>query len=255
MCLILFAWDEHPEYRLVLAANRDEFYDRPSARICFWEDAPDVLAGRDLQAGGTWLGVNRAGRFTALTNFRDPQSVRTDAPSRGMITLDYLRGEQGPLGYLKTLQAQPQRYNGFNLLTGNHAGMFHYSNISGEIAWLKQGVYGLSNALLDTPWPKVQKGKAALAKMIARANWSAKDLFDLLHDEEPAPDDQLPSTGVPFKWEKALSSLFIRTENYGTVCSSVLLIRRDHQVQLHERRYDPFTGSYRDHQVQFMAGS
>ncbi len=241
MCLIVFAWREHPRYLLVFAANRDEFYDRPTVPARFWDDAPHVLAGRDERAGGTWMGLARDGRFAAVTNHRDPSAEQQNAPSRGALVADYLRGEAGPHAYLDALAPKAARYNGFNLLAGGPEALWYFSNRSGPDqsgvapARVRPGVHGLSNAVLDTPWPKVEKSKAALGALLEADAVAPEALLDLLSDAEPAPDGALPQTGVPEEWERALSSVFIETEGYGTRSSTALLVERSGEATFVER--------------------
>jgi uncharacterized protein with NRDE domain len=164
MCLILIAWQAHPDYPLVVAANRDEFFARPTAAAAFWPDAPQVLAGRDLEAGGTWLGVSRQRRFAALTNYREGGRQRVDARSRGALVADFLTSRASPVAYLTQLETAAAEYNGFNLVVGDGESLAYYSNRGdGQPRWLKPGIYGLSNHLLDTPWPKLASAKAAFA--------------------------------------------------------------------------------------------
>lgn len=225
MCLILLAWRAHRRYPLVVAANRDEFFVRPTAPARFWDDAPQVLAGRDLEAGGAWLGITRGGRFAALTNFRDPERNRPGAPSRGELVASFLRGSESPSAYLEQIAPRAGEYNGFNLLVGKAREMRYFSNVSEEsahIGALPPGIYGLSNHLLDTPWPKVARGKSALAAALD-ALPDTGPLFDLLRDEQPAPDEELPRTGVSLDWERLLSAAFIRSPTYGTRSSTVVL--------------------------------
>ena len=227
MCLILLAWQSHPDYPLVVAANRDEFYSRRAASADFLPDHPHVLAGRDLEAGGTWLGITRQGRFAALTNFRDPASHKPAAPSRGNLVADFLKGDAGIDAYLDRLD--PAAYNGFNLLLGNVANngrLVAFSNVSGVRHELTPGIYGLSNALLDTPWPKVGAGKRALQQAIA-ALPDESALFQLLADQAVHPDDALPATGVSPEWERLLSAAFVRSPDYGTRCSTLIKLGAD----------------------------
>ena len=237
MCLVLFAWDAHPDYKLIMATNRDEFYNRPATKACFWEELPDVLAGRDLKAGGTWLGVNKKGKFTAITNYRTFGQERANARSRGELPLKYLKGPHNPLGYLEKIAPQSTEYNGFNLLVGNLNGLYYYSNKSNETERLQPGVYGLSNALLNTPWPKVKTGKKRLENIVFNTGWEAQDLLDMLHNVEYADTNELPQTGLSLKMEQALSPMFIKTDGYGTVSSNVLLISHDGDVEFAERVY------------------
>ncbi len=242
MCLILLAWQAHADYPLVVAANRDEFFARATATAAFWDDAPQVLAGRDLDAGGTWLGVTRQGRFAALTNYRAPGSNRTsgpmvpNAPSRGLLVSRFLTGKQTPETYLSELQAESERYNGYNLLFGDRSALYCYANRSNAAQRLAPGVYGLSNDLLDTPWPKIARGKSALA-MTLQALPDEAPLFDLLHDDQPAPDAVLPRTGVSLEWERLLSAAFICAPDYGTRSSTVLLVDQSGELRFTERSF------------------
>ena len=238
MCLILFAYERHPRYRLVLAANRDEFYGRPTAPVHFWDGAPDLLAGRDLKGGGTWLGVTRSGRFAAITNYREPDFHEKDAPSRGALVTDFLRGQDDPAVYLEKLAFSAARYNGFNLIVGDMDALGYFSNREGTVRMLAPGVYGLSNHLLDTPWPKVERGKAFLEAHLRGEDVDDAALLDALNDPAQAPDDALPDTGVGLAWEQALSPLFIRSPDYGTRSSSVLLISHDGEVTFAERTFE-----------------
>jgi uncharacterized protein with NRDE domain len=179
MCLILIAHGAHPEFPLVIAANRDEYYERPTAGAAFWHDHPHILAGRDLECMGTWLGVTRGGRFAALTNFRDPRERKTDAPSRGRLVSDFLVTDNNPREYLKDVSRQAQRYNGFNLLVGDLDGVFYLSSREARVQELSPGIHGLSNHLLDTPWPKVARGKQRLQAALSGGP-NAETLLGLL---------------------------------------------------------------------------
>lgn len=238
MCLILFAHHAHPAYRLVVAANRDEWFHRPTAPAAFWPDAPHVLAGRDLEAGGTWLGVTRTGRFAALTNFRDAESRRTDLPSRGALVSGFLNSDASPDEYLRALRAEAGRYNGFSLLVADARSMRYFSNRENDARELPAGVYGLSNHFLDAPWPKVRTGKARLAAQL-NGSMSAEGLLEVMDDTHPAPDDELPRTGVSLDWERQLSPLRIRAGEYGTRSSTVLLVSTEGEVSYLERSFDP----------------
>jgi uncharacterized protein with NRDE domain len=239
VCLILFAHRAHPEYRLVVAANRDEWFRRPTAPAAFWPDAPHVLAGRDLEAKGTWLGVTRTGRFAALTNFRDAESRRTDLPSRGVLVSDFLTSDVAPEAYLRSLRAGAGRYNGFSLLVADAGSMHYFSNRESEVRELPAGIYGLSNHLLDAPWPKVRTGKARLSAQLD-GSMSAERLLEILDDTHEAPDAELPRTGVSMDWERQLSPLRIRAGEYGTRSSTVLLVSTEGEVSYLERSFDPF---------------
>jgi uncharacterized protein with NRDE domain len=240
MCLIIFLYEKHPDYRLILAANRDEFYDRPTSPLAFWDDSPAVLAGRDLKGKGTWLGITKNGRIAAITNFREPALVKSNAPSRGLLVSDYLTGTKTPKTYLKHIKTIGYRYNGFNLLLGDSEGLYYYSNKADKIKELKPGLYGLSNHLLDTPWPKVEKGKAFFKNILSKEKRiNTEDIFSLLADRTFAPDDRLPDTGIGLKWEQILSSLFITSDTYGTRSSSIVLIDQSHKAVFAERSFTP----------------
>ncbi len=234
MCLILVAWRNHPEYPLVVAANRDEFYKRPTAPAAFWPDHPQLLAGRDLAAGGAWMGVTRQGRFAALTNFRDPVRHQPQAPSRGRLVADFLTGDQAIDAYLDGLDASA--CNGFNLLLGDGERLVAFSNVSNERHELKPGIYGLSNALLDTPWPKVGAGKTALEAALD-ALPDEQRLWALLRDDRTHPDDALPATGVPLEWERLLSAAFVRGADYGTRSSTVLIVSGGQRATFDEQTW------------------
>jgi uncharacterized protein with NRDE domain len=239
--LIFVAWRQHPTYRLVVAANRDEYYARPTAPAAFWDEAPGVLAGRDLKAGGTWLGVSRDGRFAALTNFRRGDVVRRDAPSRGHLVSDYLRSRSKPDEYLEMLAPRAADYDGFNLLVGNLDQLYWFSNVGADARELEPGVYGIANRLLDTPWPKVVRGKAVFTELIREPHVNVDAMFDLLADRQLADDADLPDTGIGLERERALSPLFIATSDYGTRSSTVVLVDRTGNTTLHERTHEPGT--------------
>ncbi len=239
MCLVVLGLRAHPLYPLVVAANRDELLDRPAEPAGFWSEPEGVLAGRDLRAGGTWMGVTRTGRFAALTNVRDPRSFDASAPSRGGLVVRFLAGSDDPVPHLRLLAAEPVRRNGFNLLAGSGGRLAWYSNAGGEPRELEDGVHAVSNAFLDTPWPKVRRSAARLARILARGEAiEPEELFALLGDREPAPDDELPETGVGLAAERALSSPFIAAAGYGTRGSTLLVVTRDGRAEFLERRFD-----------------
>ncbi|HZG57063.1 NRDE family protein [Paenibacillus sp.] len=234
MCLILFAYRVHPDYPLVMAANRDEFYDRPTAPVHRWTDFPQVLAGRDLLKDGTWMGVASGGRYAALTNYRDPGERTDGMRSRGQLVSDYLTGCDSPGDYAERASRERTHFPGYNLLIGDLRELYYYSNVSHTIRELEPGVYGVSNHLLDTDWPKVERGKRALREQLSHVREDrVEGLFALLEDTEPAPDDRLPATGVALEWERLLSPIYIRSERYGTRSSTVLLLgeRQLHYVE------------------------
>ncbi|WP_422361505.1 NRDE family protein [Reichenbachiella sp.] len=223
MCLILFAWKKHASYDLIVTANRDEFYNRPTQSAGLWPNYPDLLAGKDLTAGGTWMGVTKTGKFAALTNYRDIAKISDNAPTRGDLTKDYLTQNVEPKTYLEKVKSAQIPYNGFNLLVGDNDSLWYYNNINHEIKSLEPGIYGLSNALLNDPWPKVETGKQKLSQLLQYDHLTSSNLLGIIQDKTIAPDDQLPSTGVPIDWERALSAMYITMENYGTRCSTTLL--------------------------------
>jgi uncharacterized protein with NRDE domain len=239
MCLILFAYHVHPSYPLIIAANRDEFYERPTAPAAFWEDTPSVLAGRDLEKGGTWMGVTRTGRFAAITNYRAPGHARPDAKSRGFLVSDYLTGTDAPQAYLEKIQHAREYYNGFNLLVGDTESLYYYTPLHNEIEEVSPGIHGLSNHVLDTPWPKVRKGTEKLKQALHDKIMNETILFSILSDAEEAPEEELPNTGIGKKWERLLSPLFIQSETYGTRSTTVLTIDNDNNVMFTERFFLP----------------
>ncbi len=238
MCLIVFAFKEHPEYDLIFAANRDEFYERPTRPARFWDEYPNLLAGKDLSAGGAWMGISKRGQFAALTNYRDPSIERNDPPSRGEIVIEYLTRKENSASFLKELDSQSDRYMGFNVLTGSPDAMHHYSNQERQINAVQPGVHGLSNHLLDTPWPKVENAKSDLQQLIGKDEFS-EALFNLLLNDRPAPDKDLPDTGIARDLEKQVSPIFIKGDAYGTRSSSILLIDKAGKVTFEERRFVP----------------
>lgn len=235
MCLILFAYRVHPKYKLIIAANRDEFYQRPTTPAHYWDDNTQILAGRDLEKMGTWMGVTTDGRFSALTNYRDPKELTEGKRSRGELVADALKYKGDLESYMEALARQRDLFPGYNLLAGDINNLYYYSNIGNELQKLEPGVYGVSNHLLNTEWPKVQKGKTDLSKIINDNKESlVENLFTLLQNTEPAPDQLLPDTGVSLEWERMLSSLFIKGQNYGTRSSTVLLMS-DKEIRYVER--------------------
>ncbi len=255
MCLILLAWDSHPDYSLIVAANRDEFYERPTAPAAFWADAPAVLGGRDLQAGGTWLGIDRRGRIAAVTNYRQGQRETATTHSRGRLVSDFLTMEIPPGDYLKHVEREADRFNGFNLMVGDTRELLYFSNREGRQRTLKPGIYGLSNHLLDSPWPKVTSGKSALGALVQRGGPGlTAELFALLSDRRQAADELLPETGIGHEWERLLSAAFISSEEYGTRSSTVVLVGRDGWVDFTERSFGPRGKSGEQVRFEFATG-
>ncbi|SRR6266568_833950 len=239
MCLLSFAIDSHPRYRLVLAANRDENFVRPTEAARFWDSTPQILAGRDVEAGGTWLGVSRNGRLAALTNYYGPDEYAQDKLSRGWLIKDFLSGDLSPDGYLEYLHRTGDRYNGFGLVFGDSAGLNYYTNRGPAISGLTAGVHGLSNHLLDTRWPKVVTIKSGLQRVIANADViDPEDLFILLSDRTRYHDSLLPDTGVGIGRERSLSSIFVTRDEFGTRCSTVILVDSDNRMYFLERSFD-----------------
>ncbi len=257
MCLIAFAYHVHPDFPLILAGNRDEFFQRDSSEAHFWPDHPHILAGRDNEQGGTWLGVDQAGRLAALTNFRQPDKTRYTR-SRGHLTADFLKHQHSAMDYLaaleNTVEHSPGTYAGFNLLLSDHTGLYYFSNRNGGKAQkLTPGIYALSNHLLDTPWPKVRQVRTGLSKIVTQPNgaginadavdapsaasWS--EIKTLFRNPDKAPQDQLPETGVPKEIESVLSAIFIEGAHYGTRATTLVALGKDGGVHFCEQNYGP----------------
>ena len=235
MCLILFAWQQHAEFPLIVIANRDEYYARPSRDAHWWEDA-DIFAGRDLEAGGTWLGVNRRGRFAAVTNVREPGSMGPGKRTRGELTRDYLAGRESTETYLQALANRDQEYAGFNLLLGDDDSLWFYSNREHQARRIEPGVYGISNGQFDEPWPKLKSGREELAAQLG-GDIDHRQLMDILTDHRIAEDHELPSTGIAPDIERLLSSRFIRSPGYGTRACSVVTIARGGNLTFNEQNF------------------
>lgn len=238
MCLIAFNTNEHDLYQLILISNRDEFYERPTLPAAYWEDNPNILAGRDLKQFGTWLGVDTSGRLAALTNYRDMSLEKERSTSRGDLVRNFLTQTLPATDYLKKLKDTKSNYNGYNLLVGNKDQLYYYGNQANEIIKLTPGTYGLSNHLLDTPWPKVESIKTKLDTYIHnKLDLNTDDLFNILLDSEKALDNELPETGINKELEKELSSIFIKTKGYGTRASTIVLIDYEGKVSFIERTF------------------
>ncbi|WP_333820727.1 NRDE family protein [Ohtaekwangia sp.] len=251
MCLIFFSLRQHPAYKLIVAANRDEFYNRKTAAASYWEDHPEILGGRDLEACGTWMAMTRSGKISMLTNYRDPQNINPHAPSRGQLITDYLLSSETPDIYLHRIEETGKQYNGFNLLAGTIDELWYYSNYKEGIDKIQPGFYGLSNHLLETPWPKVVRGKEKFKPVLSRNIIDPEEIFTLLYDDSIAADNQLPNTGLTLERERALSSMFIKTDNYGSRCSTVVLVDYNNHVSFSERVYDLKTFQFTTQTFQF----
>lgn len=238
MCLICFSLNHHPRYKLIVAANRDEFYDRSTAPADYWSDHPEILGGRDLEARGTWMAMTRSGRISLIANYRDPENIDPNAPSRGQLVSEYLIQKNHPEDFLKSVKLGAKKYNGFNLIAGDQNELWYLSNYQNTIQKIENGFYALSNHLLETPWPKVIRIKEKLAPFFQKEEIDPEIVIDALYDGLRAPDNQLPDTGIGLERERELSSMFIKTPNYGTRCSTVVLVDRQDQVLFSERTYD-----------------
>lgn len=236
MCLITFAYRAHADYPLLVAANRDEYYARPTAGVQFWSDRPGLAAGRDLQAGGTWLGITRSGRFAAITNHRNPPTTPAAPRSRGMLTLDFLVGTTAPDQFLHELAGRAGDYAGFNLLLGDGEALWYFSNIEGRARRLEPGVHSISNGLLDSGWPKQRDAEQRIAALLD-SGVDHEALERAVNDRTPAPDHRLPDTGVGLALERALSSQFITMPEYGTRATTTLSVHREGKVELVERAF------------------
>jgi uncharacterized protein with NRDE domain len=237
MCILFVAVNQHKDYPLIIAANRDEFFNRETAESHLWDGGNGIVAGKDLQAGGTWMGINKQGYLASLTNVRDPQRIYANAITRGELVAHYL---QQPLtNYQQILSASKDNYNGYNLLFGKWNELAVYNNHLDQTQKLTQGYYGLSNASLNSPWPKINKGVGKLEEYCQDGHDINPDiLFTLLLDKTLAADEDLPQTGIPLDWERRLSSIFILGEDYGTRSSTVLKVDKQQNVAWYERTYD-----------------
>jgi len=239
MCLIAFALDYHPDYSLVLMANRDEFRHRETERAAFWADAPHLLAGRDRKAGGTWLGITTGGKIAAITNYRDPRQQVSNPPSRGSLVADYLRDEQMTPDDLRAhLQKHGSRYDGFNLIYGTVRELHYYTNRGGSSGPVVPGLHGLSNHLLDTRWPKLVEARRRLERILCSREISPQECIKAMSDPAPFADELLPDTGIGPEFERFLSPLFITGEQYATRSTGVLLVSRVGDVTFCEKSYD-----------------
>lgn len=253
MCMVLWASDCHDKYKLVVAANRDEFYQRPTQPADFWPENPAILAGKDMKHGGTWMGITSKGRFATLTNFRDPANFNPQAPSRGHLVQEYLASTNDAQSYMQKILATGLAFNGFNLLAGTVDEIYYLSNQEKIIRRVTKGYHGLSNSLLDAPWPKVTRGLSNLAVSLQKSSIEVEDLFKLMADRNQPPDHQLPQTGVSLEMERLLAPAFVEMQDYGTRTTTIILVDRNNLVHFWERSFgsrQPDTWSQRHYQFQ-----
>lgn len=244
MCLLLISFLSHPEYKLIVAANRDEFFKRPAAPAHFWDKHPNLLAGKDIKAGGTWLGLTTSGKFSAITNYRDIRNIKQNAPTRGKLVTDFLLNNDYTSVFANELKEKSDLYNGYNLIFGNLNSLNYFSNQTNTLYELKPGIYGLSNHLLDTPWYKVEKSKKLFSKILTKKNIITDDFFEILSDETFSPDDLLPDTGLEKRVEQAISAIFVSTPEYGTRSSTVILVNNQNLATFTEKSLDHKTGKW-----------
>lgn len=238
MCLLFLSYRLTPQYKIVLAANRDEFISRPTAPLGFLDENRAILGGKDLSGGGTWLAINKNLKIAALTNYREPQLLTQDLPSRGEIVLDFVEGKSQCLDYLEDIAERDHAYSGFNLIAGDKEALYYYSNRAGGPRELQPGFYGLSNHLLDTPWPKVTRGKILLfPHMVQVDKVLPEPIFETLTDTHRPEDHALPDTGVGMEWERLLSTIFIDSPGYGTRSSAVITVDYNDRIEFYEKTY------------------
>ena len=251
MCLVAFAWKMHPEYRLVLAANRDEFHQRPAQGLHWWPDNPDILAGRDLQAGGTWLAASKPGRFATITNYREQLMERPGLRSRGEIITDFVSSKTPVDAFMASLRGDD--YAGFSLLAADRNGLWYVSNRGDEPLQLAPGVYGLSNASLDTPWAKLVRTREALRKIIAAGEINETALFKIMADQTPAQIADVEAGKLPFELARVLTAPHIVSAEYGTRCATALTWSKAEKISVSERRFDAAGNSSGESRLSFVA--
>jgi len=238
MCFIVFSYKQHSRYKLIFCANRDEFYNRETVKMHFWPENNSVLAGKDIQGGGTWMGITKQGKLAALTNFREQISASPTKPSRGQIVKKFAEQENGVKKFTDYLKKTKNHYEGYNLIFGTIDKLYYFSNRSNGTLPISPGLYGLSNATLDTPWPKINRGKHLLKKVITNPDFPVKDLFGILSDSQKVDYDMLPDTGISPAYEKELSPVFVNMAKYGTRSSTVILVDYENNAFVYEQRYD-----------------
>ncbi len=255
MCLIFLSYKQNKEYPLIVLANRDEFYKRPTQSAHYWEENPNILAGKDLEGGGTWMGITKNGYMSMLTNYRDIANIKSNAPTRGKLVSDYLKGEFSPKEYLLALSKTGSSYNGYSLIAGSFDDPWYYSNYDKKVAQLGTGLYGLSNALLDSNWPKIETGKSTLAPLLSKDNIDKEALFNMMTNADLAEDTQLPKTGLPIEKERAISPMFINIEGYGTRCTTLIMVDKNGHVDFTERQYEHGQATGEENQFTFQLSS
>lgn len=238
MCILFIARNQSKQYPLIIAANRDEFHKRPTLSSHLWNTTPTLVAGKDQQGGGTWMGVTTSGKIAALTNVRDPSSIKPTAPSRGDLTCNWLLGTDDIATYQQQLKQRKDEYNGYNLVFGDVNELWVYNNTTDDFYPLTDGIFGLSNADIHTSWPKTARGEARMSDIVSKSSVNKDLLFDMLSDQQQAADSQLPETGVGFEWEKRLSSIFITSSEYGTRSSTLLLVDQQGMMHWSERTFN-----------------
>jgi uncharacterized protein with NRDE domain len=251
VCLIVLAIGQSKRYPIILAGNRDEFHNRPSAKANWWADKDDIVGGRDLQAGGSWLALHRSGRFAAVTNYRDAETASAKFRSRGHLVAEFLEDMESPVDYANRIDGG--RYAGFNLIVGDADQVAYVSNRAAGPRTLTAGIYGLSNALLDEPWDKVERSKAGLQALLANDTVNETTLLRLLKDREPGPIDEAESGPLDFSAMRAITAPFIVTPRYGTRCSTVMLVDTAHSWRVTERRFDAAGTAVGDSRYAFVS--
>jgi len=251
MCLVVFAWKVHPEYRLVLAANRDEFHKRPARELHWWPDYPGLLAGRDLQAGGSWLAVSKAGRFATVTNYREQPGQRRGLRSRGEIVSNFVSSNAPLESFVSSLEGDD--YAGFSLLAADREELWYVSNRGDAALRLSPGVYGLSNATLDTPWTKLVRSRDALRALVNADAIDETALFRMMADRTPAANTDVEAGSLPFALARTLTAPHIVSAEYGTRCCTTLTWSQAEVISVSERRFDAAGNSSGDSRFRFVA--
>jgi uncharacterized protein with NRDE domain len=251
MCLLLIAYNSHPIYKVIIAANRDEFYSRPTEPAKFWDEKTFLLAGKDLRAGGTWLGITKQGRFAAITNYRSAKDTIPNRPTRGKLVTDFLENDGTPLNFANRLIPNSEEYNGYNLIFMDTETACYFSNKTKRAIFLQSGIYALSNHFLGTPWPKVERSKKSFSHIVKNENITAEDLFDILSDTSTPPDELLPDTGIGLDIERAVSPIFVSTPFYGTRSSTVILIDKKGNVTFREKSLNSDKAGWNDSEFHF----